>query len=70
MGLAKSSHCCAAEMNLTNIHEDVGSILGLAQWGWGSSVALSCGVGHSYILDPTLLWLLSLSCRLAATAPI
>ena len=25
--------------------------------GEGSSVAASCGVGHRYNLDPTLLWL-------------
>ena len=27
-----SSHCGAAEMNLTSIHEDAGLILGPAQW--------------------------------------
>ena len=30
--LRQSSHCGAAEMNLTNIHEDEVSIPGLAQW--------------------------------------
>jgi len=34
--------------------------------GWGSSVALSCGVGHRCHSDPALLWLW---CRLAAAAP-
>ena len=35
--------------------------------GWGSGVAVSCGVGHRRSSDPTLLWLWH---RLAATAPI
>ena len=35
--------------------------------GWGSSIAVSCGVGCRHGLDPALLWLW---CRLAATAPI
>ena len=35
--------------------------------GWGSSVAVSCGVGHRLSLCPALLWLWH---RPAATAPI
>ena len=35
--------------------------------GWGSSTAVSCGVGHRHGLDLALLWLW---CRPAATAPI
>ena len=35
--------------------------------GWGSGVAVSCGVGRRLGLDPALLWLW---CRLAAAAPI
>ena len=44
--------------NLTSIHEDVGSIPG---------VAMSCGVGHRPGSDSSLLWLWR---RPAAAAPI
>ena len=35
--------------------------------GWGSGVAVSCGVGRRHGLDATLLWLWH---RLAVAAPI
>ena len=50
--------------NPTSIHEDVGSIPGLAQ-GVRDRVATSCGVGHRHSSDLALLWR-----RLAAAALI
>ena len=47
----------AQQKNLTSIHEDVGLIPSLAQWGPRPGVAVSCGVDHSQGSDSTLLWL-------------
>ena len=53
--------------NLASIHEDAGSIPGLAQRVKGSGVAVSCGACHRLGSDPELLWLWYI---LAAAAPI
>ena len=55
--------------NMTSIYEDMCLIPGLAQWIKGSSVAVSCSVGHSLDLALLRLWLW-LWQRPAAAAPI
>ena len=54
-------------MDLTNIHEDMGSIPDLAQLFKGSAIAGSSGIGYRCCSDLVLWWL---SCRPAAVALI
>ena len=42
--LPRSSYCGSAEMNLTRMHEDAGSIPGLTQWVTDLVLPVSCGV--------------------------
>ena len=45
-------------MKLTSNHEDLGLLPGLrCSMGWGSGIAMSCGVGRRLGLDPALLWM-------------
>ena len=47
----------SAVIRPASIHENSGSVPGLAQWVKGSRIAMSCGVGHKHDLDLALLWL-------------
>ena len=48
--------CCRSVVtNLTSIHEDAGSILVLRSVGYGSGIAVSCGVVRRHSSDLLLL---------------
>ena len=57
----------SVETNLTSIREDAGLDPQPRSVGWGSGIAVSCGIVRRCGLDPMFLWLW---CRSAAALPM